>query len=137
MKALKHFTGVLILISLSVFSACSDNITSPLNSTSTENEMSVSGDKKRGDSYTSSFTLQPGAFIFLDSRVTSLKYITEYSISNCAISKKDLNITASNIDGLHSLPCSSKSYFLYDLMIENRSSEVRKIDVMLIGGSAK
>ncbi len=134
MKKLKLHTGILIMICLSVITACNDNITSSLNTEPRETNFLNSGNY-RGDSFSSSFILNPGEHIFLDTKMTSLIYIDEYSISNCGLNKKDLHITASNIDGLQSLPCSSTEYFLFDLMIENRSGQARTIDVILHGSS--
>ncbi len=125
------------MISLAVLSSCSDSITSSLNSGSAENQISTSGSNKKGDSFSSSFKIKPGEHIFLHSGITGLNSITEYSISNCGITKNDLYISASNIDASQSLPCSSGNYILDDLLIENRSEKIRAVDVNLFGVSGK
>ena len=137
MKTLKIHTGILIVICLAVLSSCSDSITSSLNSESSESQSLNSGDKNNGDSFSASFKLKAGESVFLHSGVTGLDLITEYSISNCGISKKDFYISASNIDMSQSLPCGSSNYSLYDLLIENKSGQVRSIDVKLVGESGK
>ncbi|MBK8550909.1 MAG: hypothetical protein IPL53_07560 [Ignavibacteria bacterium] len=137
MKALKLFTGILIMMSLAVLSSCSDSITSSLNSESDKTKLSESINKKGTDSFSGSFDIKPGESVLLDREITALKYITEYSISNCADRKKILHISASNIDGLNSLPCESEDYLLHDLLIENISDQVRTVEVKFSGLSGK
>ncbi|MBK8552139.1 MAG: hypothetical protein IPL53_14180 [Ignavibacteria bacterium] len=133
MKTTKLYTGILLMICLAVITSCSDSITSSLNSASNENQVLNSGNIRKSDSYSATFLLNSGESIRLHSGLTGLEHITEYSISNCGITKKDLYITASNIDASQSLPCGSSNYFLEDLLIENRSEHTRSIDVKLIG----
>ncbi len=137
MKALKQILSILIVISMMILTACSDSITSSLKSEKEEVNSTVTGSSERGASYSSLFRLDPGEHILLNSRVTSLRSINEYSVSNCGISKEDLYISASNIDLIISLPCGSEDFILEDLLIENRSTQQREIGVKLKGISEK
>jgi hypothetical protein len=137
MKALKVYTGILIMVCLSILSACSDNITSPVSSGSQETEVFKAVNTKNLDSYSSLISVKPGESIFLHSDITNLKSITDYSISNCETFTKNLFISASNIDGSQSLPCSSNGYSLDDLLIENRSGQEKTFEVKLSGESSK
>ena len=135
MKALKQILSILIVISLMILSACSDSITSSLNSVPEENQSPATGSSERGVSYSSSFRLKPGEHVLLNSRVTLLRSINEYSVSECENSRSELYISASNIGMLHSMPCESSEFVLDDLMIENISGMVKKINVKLSGVS--
>lgn len=131
MKAIKIFTGVFVMISLMVLSSCSDSITSFLNSAHEENQSSASDFKRKGDYYSSKYTINPGDYVYLHAGITGLNSISQYSVSNCGITKKDFYISASNIDAQHSLPCGSKEYVLDDLLIENTSGEIKTVEVTL------
>ncbi len=135
MKALKQILSILIVISMMILTACSDSITSSLNSEQEEVNSTVTGSNERGTSYSSSFRLNPGEYILLNSSVTSLRNIHEYSVSNCINTLSELYISASNIGMLRSLPCESSEFVLDDLKIENISGQIKKINVKLSGGS--
>lgn len=133
MKALKQFLSILIVLSLMILSACSDSITSSLNSVQEKDQSPLTGSSERGASYSSSFTLNAGEYILLHSGITLLKNISEYSVSNCSNSRFDLHLSASNIGMLRSLPCESSEHVLNDLLIENISGQVKKITVKMTG----
>lgn len=135
MKTVKQILSIIIVISMMILSACSDSITSSLNSLPEEKQTPETGGNLTKVSYSSSFKLKPNEHIMLNSVVTSLKSINEYSISNCFNTRSDLYISASNIGILRSLPCESNEFLLDDIMIENISGTVKKITVKLTGVS--
>lgn len=134
MKTLKLYAGSLILISIAVLSACGDNFTSlpeALNSNILISEKKAESEIWY-DHYSSDILLQPGESIFLDSSITNIAGITDYSVSNC--SNKELYISASNIESDRSLGCSWRtrtSFMLADLNIQNISNREKKITVKL------
>ncbi len=81
--------------------------------------------------------MSPGESIFLDSSVTSLRWIRGYMISNC--NTKELFISSSNLDQSGGLACrwrTDNNFMLADLSIQNVSNEKLKVQVVLTGVSA-
>jgi len=132
MKAMKIFTCVLMMINLIFLSSCSDSITS-LNSAYEDNQSLSSDSKRNGDSFLSKVIIKPGDYAFLYIGNTGLSSISDYSISDCESAYRDLYISASNIDASQSLPCSSSEYLLDDLLIENKSGQIKTVEVNLFG----
>lgn len=146
MKAIKVISGVLTILLISVLIGCSDNFIAPANSSvseylqSTENHQTDEAIVPKDAKYKLNFKIQPNEVMTLDSKVTDLTGIKSFSISNCNIERKDLFVSASNLDQSGSLGCSwnsNSSFMLNDLIIENRSGKVREIEVVLSGRSIK
>ena len=135
MKASKIYSVILLFTSLTLFTGCSDSITSNAEQDKSTNIVSYRNDEI---TFISKYNLNPGECICIDSTVSFMKYITAYSISDCNIAKKEMFISASNIDQCGSLPCkvdASENYYLYDLTIENLSDRTLSIFVIMEGGS--
>ncbi len=131
MKALKLCTAILIPVSLIVTAFTRECITTKPDYKFRENQLLNSRIMESAGTYSASFTLKPGESVFLNSKITLLEFINVYSISNCSIDRNEWKITASNIEGIYSLPCASNNYKLFDLLIENRCRQTKTINVNL------
>ena len=136
MKSLKNFFWSLTIVILGIVAGCSDFVSSP--DISTSNSVTKPEQIVRGDSYTAKYSLNPGQSLFLDSTVTSIRWIKGYSISNCN-GTRELYISASNLDQSGTLPCSwrtNSSFMMADLSIQNTSNQKLTVEVYMIGVSS-
>lgn len=136
MKTTKINICILLFISISVISGCSEKLITPGGSIQDLNSNSVPKTGSAGSKYSELFKLAPGQSIKLDYGNTNLVLIQSYSVSNCSIDKKDLMIRSSNQAGSESLPCSWKKsgFFTFeDLSVTNIGKVTRVVSVYLEG----
>lgn len=140
MKNLKHYTGSLLLICLTILAGCSDNLTAPAsqtqNLTHEKNQLNKSEAVFDDGIYRGKFKLSPGQTINLHYGITNLLLINSYSVSNCSFDRNELMIRTSNMIGSNSLPCewtSTNGLMFEDLSIKNVSGNTKIIEVKMTG----
>ncbi len=140
MKTIKMFQIAAVMLVLSFAAGCGDQLISPTESVTTENQSmelksAASGNEK--NVFSAKIRIKPNQSFSFNYSNTGYYEFNLFSITNCDGSPKAFEVIGYSDDEQILLSCSSSGFVATSISIQNLASDILELDVVLSGSKAK